>query len=53
MAAYTHPGVLVSTYWVHQHNADNNVRLVEVDVGTAAYDQGHIPGAVAWNWQSQ
>jgi thiosulfate/3-mercaptopyruvate sulfurtransferase len=26
---------------------------VEVDVDTAAYDQGHISGAVAWNWQTQ
>jgi thiosulfate/3-mercaptopyruvate sulfurtransferase len=26
---------------------------VEVDVDTSAYDQGHIPGAVGWNWQSQ
>ena len=26
---------------------------MEVDVDTTAYDQGHIPGAVGWNWQSQ
>jgi thiosulfate/3-mercaptopyruvate sulfurtransferase len=26
---------------------------VEVDVDTTAYDQGHIPGAVGWNWQTQ
>ena len=24
-----------------------------MDVDTTAYDQGHIPGAVGWNWQSQ
>jgi thiosulfate/3-mercaptopyruvate sulfurtransferase len=24
-----------------------------VDVDTTAYDQGHIPGAVGWNWQTQ
>ena len=24
-----------------------------MDVDTAAYDQGHIPGAVAWNWTTQ
>src|SRR4029077_10195572 len=29
------------------------VRLIEVDVDTTAYDQGHIPGAVGWNWQTQ
>jgi thiosulfate/3-mercaptopyruvate sulfurtransferase len=27
--------------------------VVEVDVDTAAYDQGHIPGAVGWNWNTQ
>jgi thiosulfate/3-mercaptopyruvate sulfurtransferase len=30
-----------------------NTRLVEVDVDTTAYAQGHIPGAVGWNWQTQ
>jgi thiosulfate/3-mercaptopyruvate sulfurtransferase len=24
-----------------------------VDVDTTAYDQGHIPGALGWNWQTQ
>lgn len=27
--------------------------VVEVDVDTSAYDEGHIPGAVAWNWHTQ
>ena len=45
--------VLVTTDWVEQHQSDKNVRLVEVDVDTTAYDQGHIAGAVGWNWQSQ
>jgi thiosulfate/3-mercaptopyruvate sulfurtransferase len=27
--------------------------FVEVDVDTAAYAEGHIPGAIAWNWTSQ
>jgi thiosulfate/3-mercaptopyruvate sulfurtransferase len=26
--------------------------LVEVDVDTSAYDGGHIPGAVGWNWKT-
>src|SRR6266849_4415982 len=51
--AYSQPDVLVSTDWVEQHKTDANVRLVEVDVDTSAYDQGHIAGAIAWNWQSQ
>lgn len=53
MAEYAHPEVLVSTEWVAGHLNDPKVRLVEVDVDTSAYDQGHIAGAVGWNWQSQ
>ena len=53
MADYAHPEVLVSTQWVTDHLSDPKIRLVEVDVDTSAYDQGHIPGAVAWNWQTQ
>jgi thiosulfate/3-mercaptopyruvate sulfurtransferase len=45
--------VLVTTDWVEQHKTDPNIRLVEVDVDTNAYDQGHITGAMGWNWQSQ
>jgi thiosulfate/3-mercaptopyruvate sulfurtransferase len=53
MAEYKHPEVLVSTEWAAEHLNDRKVRFVEVDVDTSAYDQGHIPGAVGWNWQSQ
>ena len=53
MAEYVHPESLVSTDWVAEHGSDANVRLVEVDVDTSAYEQGHIAGAVGWNWQSQ
>jgi len=53
MAEYAHPEVLVSTQWVAEHGSDPKVRLVEVDVDTTAYDQGHIAGAVGWNWQTQ
>ncbi|OFW20902.1 MAG: thiosulfate sulfurtransferase [Acidobacteria bacterium RIFCSPLOWO2_02_FULL_59_13] len=53
MAEYAHPEVLVSTEWVSQHLNDPKVRLVEVDVDTSQYDQGHVPNAVGWNWQSQ
>ena len=53
MADYAHPESLVSTDWVAEHGSDANVRLVEVDVDTASYEQGHIAGAVGWNWQSQ
>ena len=53
MSDYKHPEVLVSTDWVAQNLNSPNLRLVEVDVDTTAYDQGHIPGAVGWNWQTQ
>ena len=53
MSEYKHPETLVSTQWAADHLNDPNIRLVEVDVDTTAYDQGHIPGAVGWNWQSQ
>jgi thiosulfate/3-mercaptopyruvate sulfurtransferase len=53
MADYKHPEVLVSTEWVSQNLDTPNTRLVEVDVDTSAYDQGHVPGAVGWNWQTQ
>src|SRR5271168_1958928 len=53
MSEYKHPESLVSTQWAADHLKDSNVRLVEVDADTTAYDQGHIPGAVGWNWQSQ
>jgi len=33
--------------------SDPNIRLIEVDVDTAAYEQGHIPGAIGLNWQTQ
>ena len=42
---------LVTTQWVADNK--NSVRLIEVDVDTTQYEQGHIPGAVAFNWQTQ
>ena len=53
MADYAHPEVLVSTQWVADHQSDPKVRIVEVDVDTSAYDQGHVPGAAGWNWQTE
>src|SRR5262249_9292671 len=53
MSEYKHPEVLVSTDWVAENLSSPSFRLVEVDVDTTAYDQGHIPGAVGWNWQTQ
>ena len=53
MSEYANPEVLVSTEWVAAHAKDSGMRLVEVDVDTSAYDQGHIEGAISWNWQTE
>ena len=49
----TVPNVLVTTEWVAQHATDAGVRVVEVDVDTTAFDQGHVPGAAGWNWTTE
>jgi thiosulfate/3-mercaptopyruvate sulfurtransferase len=50
MADYAKPGVLVDTDWLQEHLEDPNVRVIEVDEDTSAYERGHIRGAVSWNW---
>jgi len=45
----TSDGVLVHPEWLQAHLSDPHVRVVEVDVSTAAYDNWHIDGAVLWN----
>jgi thiosulfate/3-mercaptopyruvate sulfurtransferase len=49
---YANPSVLVTTDWVAENLNAPNLRLVEVDVDTSAYDTSHIPGAVGWNWKT-
>ena len=41
--------VLVDPQWLHDHLQDPGIRVVEVDVSPAAYDEGHIEGASLWN----
>ncbi len=53
MAKYAQPEVLVSTDWVKENLGKPGIKLVEIDVDTKAYDAGHIPGAVGFNWQTQ
>jgi thiosulfate/3-mercaptopyruvate sulfurtransferase len=45
-AAY---GALVDPAWLALHVDDPNVRVVEVDVSAAAYNDWHIDGAVLWD----
>jgi thiosulfate/3-mercaptopyruvate sulfurtransferase len=52
MGEYANPNSLVSCDWLEEHVGDDNVVVVEVDIDTKAYDEGHIPGAVAWGWDT-
>ena len=42
-------GVLVDPGWLQAHWSDPHVRVIEVNVSAAAYDDWHIDGAVLWN----
>jgi thiosulfate/3-mercaptopyruvate sulfurtransferase len=53
MNGYAHPEVLVETDWVQANLGKPGIKLIEVDVDTRAYDAGHIPGAVGFNWQTE
>ena len=46
---YVRGEVLVTPQWLEEHLRDPALRVVEVDVSAAAYDAGHIDGAVLWN----
>jgi thiosulfate/3-mercaptopyruvate sulfurtransferase len=51
--AFAHPEVLVDTVWLNDHLKDSAVRVAEISEDVTLYDQGHIPGAVHFNWKSQ
>ena len=57
MAVQTSPAtqqaVLVTTDWVAQHVNDASIKIVEVDVDTKAYGEGHVSNAVGWAWDTQ
>jgi len=53
MSNYSNPEVLVDIAWAKAHLGQSNIRFVEVDVDTASYESGHIPGAIAFNWRTQ
>ena len=50
---YATENALVDSDWALEHLGDPNVRFVEVDVDTTAYEQSHLRGTVGWNWTSQ
>lgn len=47
---YAHPEVLVSTAWVDERRGEGNLRMIEVDLDPSSYFEGHVPGAVGWDW---
>lgn len=53
MTEYAHPEMLVSTQWVEENKGTPELAIVEVDVDTKAYDEGHIPGAIGWAWDTE
>ncbi len=46
---YAENAALVTPQWLEEHLHDPALRVVEIDVSPAAYDAGHIDGAVLWN----
>jgi len=42
---------LVETDWVAEHLDDDSIRIVEVDENPALYAEGHIPGAIGFDWR--
>jgi len=42
---------LVETDWVAEHLDDDSIRIVEVDENPALYGEGHIPGAIGFDWR--
>jgi thiosulfate/3-mercaptopyruvate sulfurtransferase len=59
MSGYAHPESLVDTQWVTEHPADPAGRFVEIvwgdsnSWGMTAFRDGHIPGAVAWDFATE
>jgi thiosulfate/3-mercaptopyruvate sulfurtransferase len=45
--------VLVTAQWAEENLETPGVVFVEVDEDTAAYDTGHIPGAVKLDWKTE
>jgi thiosulfate/3-mercaptopyruvate sulfurtransferase len=51
MAGYA-KDVLVETDWVAENLDNPDIRIVEVDEDTAAYERGHIRNAVGLHWRN-
>ena len=53
MAEYVNKDALVDTGWLEQNLESSDVAIVEVDEDTSAYEKGHIPNAIAINWETE
>src|SRR5215467_13764329 len=53
MISYAQPETLVDATWLAANLEAPNQRIVEVDVDVYSYEEGHIPGAIGWNWSEQ
>jgi thiosulfate/3-mercaptopyruvate sulfurtransferase len=51
MTGYANPGSLIDTERLALQLTDPGIAIIEVDEDTTAYDKGHIPGAVALDWE--
>ncbi len=51
MAEYA-KDVLVTPAWLEEHLDDDSIRIVEVDENPALYREGHIPGAIGFDWKT-
>ena len=46
---YAHPETLVETQWLAEHLYEPQLRIVQMDMNSAAYDKKHIPGSIFWS----
>ena len=46
---YAHPETLVETQWLAKHLSDPQLRIIEMDLDSKAYDEEHIPGSIFWS----
>ena len=51
MSAYA-KDVLVDADWLQEHLNDESLRIVEVDENPALYAEGHIAGAIGFDWRA-
>ena len=46
--SYADPKTLVETQWLAEHLDDPQLRIIQMDMNSEAYDKEHIPGSILW-----